>query len=120
MAARAQRVTFAAKLREALDGKGVSVRGLARTINPLSPETARSNLMRWLRGSHEPSRISRRAVAEALGLPADFFEDTVDDGEPRALARRTEDVGAMLDVLIAALVEARDTQKPRGGKKAAA
>lgn len=85
-ATKAARLTFAFKLREAIDAKGVSVRSLGRTLNPLSPETGRSNLMRWLRGAHRPSRTSRRAVAVALGLPADYFGDEDDEEADPAMA----------------------------------
>lgn len=78
-ASQVRRLRFAFELRQALDDSGQSVRGLSRRLNPESPETARSNLSRWLRGAHVPSRASRRAVAAALGLPADHFGD--DDPE---------------------------------------
>ena len=76
-----RRLRFAVELRAAIDDKGVSVRALSRKLNPRSPETARSNLMRWLRGAHVPSRTSRRAVAVALGLPADYFGADDDEEE---------------------------------------
>lgn len=81
-ATKQQRLTFALKLRQAIDQKGVSVRSLGRTLNPLSPETGRSNLMRWLRGAHRPSRTSRRAVAVALGMPGDYFDDDDEEADP--------------------------------------
>lgn len=88
----ARRLNFALKLRQAIDQQNVSVRQLGRTLNPLSPETGRSNLMRWLRGAHRPSRTSRRAVAVALGLPADYFDEDDEESDPvtdlmRALER---------------------------------
>lgn len=84
--AQAARKTFARRLRVAIDDRNVSIRSVARTLNPESPETARSNLMRWLRGAHRPSRTSRRAVAAALGLPADYFESDDDDEESDPVA----------------------------------
>lgn len=71
----ARRARFASQLRSALDEADVSVRSLAKRLNPESPETARSNLMRWLRGAHMPSRRSRRRVALELGLEANHFEN---------------------------------------------
>lgn len=97
---RVKRMRFAIQLRAALDDQGISVRSLAKRINPQTPETARSNLMRWLRGSHMPSRTSRRAVAVALGLEPAHFETAANDDEDedpvadlmealRALVRQT-------------------------------
>lgn len=65
---------FSKRLREQLDVQGVSIRELSRRLDPVSPETARSNIHGWLRGEHVPSRLSRRALARALELPPDFFE----------------------------------------------
>jgi transcriptional regulator with XRE-family HTH domain len=78
------RARFASQLRVAIDERNVSIRALARELNPTSPETARSNLSRWLRASHMPSRTSRRSVAVALGLSPDHFEP--DDDEEADLA----------------------------------
>lgn len=67
-----QRLTFAARLRDTLDTQDVSVRELSRRLSPDNPEAQRPAIHRWLRGKN-PSRRSRRRVAEALGLPPDFF-----------------------------------------------
>jgi hypothetical protein len=77
----AKRLTFALQLRQAIDGQDVSVRELARRLNPENPEAPRSGLHKWLKGKHVPSRSSRRTVAVALGLPADHFLDDDDTEE---------------------------------------
>lgn len=66
-------VTFADKLHAALDDQGISVRELARRLNPENPEAARSGIHKWLANKHEPHRASRRAVAVALGLEPNHF-----------------------------------------------
>lgn len=74
-----RRLRFSTQLRQAIDEKGISIRSLSREVNPQSPETARSNISRWLRASHMPSRTSRRKLAVVLGLPADHFESDDDE-----------------------------------------
>lgn len=90
-----RRLRFAVQLRDAIDESGTSIRGLSRKLNPQSPETARSNLSRWLRGAHVPSRASRRAVAAALGLPADHF-GTDDDEEPDPMVDLLRSIRALV------------------------
>lgn len=81
----ARRLRFATQLRNALDEDGSSIRALAKKLNPQAPETARSNLMRYLRAAHMPSRSSRREIALTLGLPADYFEgDDDEESDPVA------------------------------------
>lgn len=73
------RTRFGQKLRHELDGRGMSLRSLARRLNPQHPEVARRNLARWIGGYNEPSRINRIAVARAFGMPDDSFLDEDDE-----------------------------------------
>jgi len=60
----------------------MSIRKLARTLDPQNPEVARRNLARWIGGYNQPSRINRIAVAEALGLQREALlsaDDEEDD-----------------------------------------
>lgn len=75
------KLTFAVQLRQAIDTEDISVRELARRLNPENPEAPRSGLHKWLAGKHVPSRTSRRAVARALGLSPDHFLDDDDSEE---------------------------------------
>lgn len=77
----ATRLTFAVQLRNAMDDNNVSIRELARRLNPENPEAIRSGIHKWLRGKHLPSRTSRRTVAAALGLPIRHFIDDDPDSE---------------------------------------
>ena len=77
----ARRLTFALHLRRAMDDKEISIRELARRLNPENPEAPRSLLHKWLKGKHVPSRTSRRAVARALDLPVGHFVEDDDSEE---------------------------------------
>lgn len=55
-------------LREELDERGLSVRGLARAIDPANPERGRRNLHRYLTGSTQPNAPMRKKIADALGV----------------------------------------------------
>lgn len=70
---------FGQKLRLELDRQQMSLRKLARTMAPEHPEQMRRNLARWIGGYNQPSRIHRVAVADALGVPLETFDD--DDEE---------------------------------------
>jgi transcriptional regulator with XRE-family HTH domain len=79
-ASRARRLTFALRLRQAMDEQSISIRELSRRLSPDNPEGTRSLIHKWLKGKHVPSRTSRRAVAIAMGVSPDhFLED--DDSE---------------------------------------
>jgi transcriptional regulator with XRE-family HTH domain len=79
----APRTRFGEKLRKELDARQMSVRALARVIDPNRPEAARRNLVRWIGGYNDPSRISRIAVADALGLPHELFlEEDDEEADP--------------------------------------
>lgn len=61
----------------------MSIRALARVLDPQRPDVARRNLARWIGGYNQPSRIHRVAVAEALGLPPEhFFDDDDEEADP--------------------------------------
>lgn len=75
---------FAKQLRAELTRQNVSIRSLAKRMNPEEPNVARRNVYRWLAGTSAPSPASREAVAQALGLPLDHFAS--DDEEEDALA----------------------------------
>lgn len=62
----------------------LSVRGLARKIDPLNVERARRNLHRWLDEGMTPHRASRAEVAVALGLSEDELEDDDEESDPVA------------------------------------
>ena len=73
------RSRFGEKLRRELDQRGMSIRKLARTMNPNTPEQARRNLARWIGGYNQPSRIQLVALCEALGVPLETFADDDDE-----------------------------------------
>ena len=73
------RSSFGEKLRRELDQRGMSIRKLARTMNPSKPEQARRNLARWIGGYNEPSRVQLVAVCNALGVPLETFDEEEDD-----------------------------------------
>lgn len=70
---------FVRIVRAAMAEKQMSVRGLARTIDPHNVERARRNIHRWLDEGITPSRASRREVADALGLSPDSLDDDDED-----------------------------------------
>jgi transcriptional regulator with XRE-family HTH domain len=74
---------FGTSLRRELDRQKLSIRGLARRLDPNRPDVARRNVARWIGGYNQPSRLNRIAVAEALGLPPEaFLEDDDEEGNP--------------------------------------
>jgi transcriptional regulator with XRE-family HTH domain len=64
-----QAQTYGKWLRTALNETGTSIYRLSRKINPLSPESARSNIQRYLAGKVLPGVESRHELATALGRP---------------------------------------------------
>jgi hypothetical protein len=64
-----------------MDAQRLSVRGLARRIDPGNLDRARRNLHRWLDEGIVPGRISRLEVATALGIDAAELEGDEDDEE---------------------------------------
>jgi transcriptional regulator with XRE-family HTH domain len=76
------RSRFGEKLRRELDQRGMSIRKLARTMNPIHPEQSRRNLARWIGGYNQPSRIQLVALCEALGVPLETFDDDDEEADP--------------------------------------
>lgn len=60
----------------------MSIRALARTMAPDNSEVMRRNLGRWIGGYNQPSRIHRIAIAEALGVPLETFDDDDEEDDP--------------------------------------
>lgn len=79
-----------------LTEQNVSVRELARRMQPGDPEGMRRSVARWLSptaNAVNPSPASRKAVAQALGLPEDVFGDEGDDSE------ETDPVAALMTAI---------------------
>lgn len=84
-----ERTPFGRKLRDQLDRQSISVRELARRMQPDDPESARRNIARWLApraSAVMPSRANVRAVAEALGVAPDELNGDDDDEESDPVA----------------------------------
>ena len=64
-----QRDRYAVKLRNALEETGTSIYRVSRILNPAQPESARSNVQRYLAAKVLPGIESRAELAEALGRP---------------------------------------------------
>lgn len=73
---------FAPKLRKALADKSMSVRALARVWRPdEAHETSRRSINRYLNKGIVPSVVTRRELADAIGVDPSEFEPTPDDEE---------------------------------------
>lgn len=60
----------------------LSVRGLARRMDPENVDRARRNLHRWLDEGITPGRASRSEVAAALGIKAhELVEDDEEESD---------------------------------------
>lgn len=79
---------FGERLRTELSRQNLSIRKLARRIDPKNPEVARRNLSRWIAGT-KPTGASRALVADALGVDMSYFDedDEEDDSEMSDLVR---------------------------------
>lgn len=75
------RSAFGDQLRAELERQNLSIRKLARRMNPDKPEIARRALAKWIAGTR-PSPASRMLVADALGVAASTFEDSDDSEDP--------------------------------------
>lgn len=98
MGDRAPHTAFGKRLRAEMARQQVSVRELARRINPRDPEASRRTIARWLTPTDaavNPSRASVRAVAAALGVDPSELVDEEDSDMP--LSR---DEAAMLVALL--------------------
>lgn len=71
--------SFVARVRAEMGRQNLSIRGLARKIDPANVDRARRNIHRWLDEGIVPHRSSRREVAVALGLDEHSLDD--DDEE---------------------------------------
>jgi hypothetical protein len=60
--------TFQTKLAAELGERGMGYRTLAKLIDADNVETHRRSIRRWMTGVQQPSRASRNAVTDALGL----------------------------------------------------
>lgn len=76
-----QAAEYGQRLRRALDETGTSVYRLARVVNPQAPESARSNIQRYLAGKNLPGAAIRSELAQALDRPELQYEP--DDSEAR-------------------------------------
>lgn len=77
-----RRSNFGERVRRELDSQGLSIRKLAKRMDPERPEAAKRNLARWIGGYNQPSRISRIAVASALGLSPEALLDDDEEADP--------------------------------------
>ena len=65
-----------------MDAQRLSMRGLARRIDPNNIERARRNLIRWMHEGIQPARVNRIDVARALGIdPAELEEEDDADAD---------------------------------------
>jgi transcriptional regulator with XRE-family HTH domain len=81
------RSVFGEKLRGELARQDMSIRELARRLDPDNPQHTRRALHKWIAADPPaPSKASRARVAGALGLDPAHFEEE-DDEEDHQLAR---------------------------------
>lgn len=87
---------FVERVRAEMRKQDLSIRALARKMDPENLNRARRNLHRWLDEGIVPGRASREELAVALGLPVDTFAPAKDMdafaviGESIADALRTQ------------------------------
>lgn len=80
-----QATEYGNRLRKALDETGTSIYRLARIVNPLAPESARSNIQRYLAGKVLPGTENRSELAAALDRPELMYApDDEEDRDPVA------------------------------------
>lgn len=102
------RTEFGRKLHVELERQGVSVRELARRMQPGNPEGMRRNIARWLSSEVTavvPSPASVNATAEALGVSPDALADEEDEDDQDVYAPLTR---AVREVVRAELRKAKD------------
>lgn len=75
----ARQSRFVARVRVEMARQSLSVRGLARKMDPLNVDRARRNLHRWLDEGIAPGRASRAEVAGALGIEAHELTEAEDE-----------------------------------------
>lgn len=86
---------FVVRVRNEMSAQNLSVRGLARRMDPENVDRARRNLHRWLDEGIKPGRASRTEVAAALRIEASELEDDDEEADPvtaflAALMRRVD------------------------------
>ena len=85
MATVEKQTRFISRVRAEMQNQGLSVRGLARRMDPQNIDRARRNLHRWLDEGIRPGRTSRREVAVALGIEQAALEgDDDEESDPVA------------------------------------
>lgn len=72
---------FQRQLRHHLDEQRIPVRELARRVSPENPEHMRRSLHKYLSGRTLPSRLTRIAIADALGVDREPLLEDEDDKE---------------------------------------
>lgn len=87
MTARSTPTRFSLQVREEMGRQNLSIRGLARRIDPANVDRARRNLHRWLDEGITPSRASRAEVEVALGLESSSLADDEEEDAVAALMR---------------------------------
>lgn len=70
-----QQTRFVRRVREEMREQGLSIRGLARLMDPNNVDRARRNLHRWLDEGISPNRASVVEIADALGVDADELDE---------------------------------------------
>lgn len=76
--------SFQTKLGVELEARNMGYRTLARLIDPDNVESARRAIRKWMKGVHTPTRASRDAVTDALGLERGALDP---DDEEESLMR---------------------------------
>lgn len=77
------RSAFGEKLRTELKRRDLSIRQFSRMLDPSKPEQARRSLAKWIApGPPNPSKGSRRLVADRLGVDPKHFDEDDDEDDP--------------------------------------
>lgn len=92
--------SFQTKLAAELGERGMGYRTLAKLLDPENVETQRRTIRRWMKGVQAPTRASRDAVTDALGLERGVLDpDDEEDSLVRVLMAGLEREPAAADVL---------------------
>lgn len=98
-------ILYGKRLRVALEETGTSIYRLSRNLNPHQPESARSNIQRYLAGRVLPGIESRYELAESLGRP-ELQSVPEDDEEPDPVADLMSALRAVVQSELSAQVNA--------------
>lgn len=92
-------------IRDAMNEKGISVRALARTLDPERVESQRRKISKWLDDDKPttPSAREARRLAAALGKPDDYFVRP----RPRPVDRKVQQLEEELERTRSALAAYR-------------